>query len=152
MAVNTVHLSTVSSKEDWITKMNKVKPCRVVAEGSQISRCVPTTETLILNYATKTRVWALGFFGHERAFAAAFTQKQDYQILPYYRKLGLEKTWATSDSSHFHPYLDYNFFLKKSPKSYKARLRKKKIMYLCKHTAGPWFQRIHGYWVHQWIP
>lgn len=150
MAVNTVHLSTVSLKEDWIAKTNKVKPSQVVAEGSQISRCVPTTEAVILNYATKTRVWALGFFGHERAFAAAFIQKQDYQIRPYHRKLGLEKTWATNDSSHFHPYPYYNF-LKNLLKVIKQGSGKK-IMYLCKHTAGPWFQRIHGYWVHPWIP
>lgn len=39
-----------------MTQTNKGKACRVFAEGSQISKHVPPTEAVILNYATKTRV------------------------------------------------------------------------------------------------
>ena len=43
MAINASQLSIASLKKGWTTK-TKVKPCEISAEGSQISRCMPTTE------------------------------------------------------------------------------------------------------------
>lgn len=44
MATHAAQLSIASLKEGWTTK-TKVKPCEIFAAGSQISRCMPTTES-----------------------------------------------------------------------------------------------------------
>ena len=44
MAINASQLSIASLKKGWTTK-TKVKLCGIFAEGSQISRCMPTTES-----------------------------------------------------------------------------------------------------------